>query len=97
MSHHFGDALVSDAHSDFGFLRLSLSVRHTDDVCAVGGLNIAHSPRDGHVDFVHVGAVRSNYRLINRLTDRSDRLNNILYYTLYCDIKYILPCLYRVK
>lgn len=85
MSHRFGDALVSDADSDFGFLRLSLSVRHTDDVCAVGGLNIAHSPRDGHVDFAHVGAVRSGGervklkntkmsidRLINRLTDRSD-------------------------
>jgi len=56
-AHHRGDASVSDAESDFGFLRLALGVGHTDDVCAVGGLNVAHGARDGHVDFVYVGAV----------------------------------------
>lgn len=56
LSYHLGDAAVSDADSDFGFLRLPLRVCHTDDVCVVGGLDVTHGPCDGHADFVHVGA-----------------------------------------
>lgn len=57
-THHFGNATVSDADSDFGLLRLSLSIGHTDDVCVVGGLDITHGTCDCHVDFVHVSAVK---------------------------------------
>ena len=58
LSYHGGDASVCDADSDFGFLRPSLRVGHTDDVCVVGGLNVTHRACDGHVHFIHVGAVR---------------------------------------
>lgn len=58
LSYHFGNALISDANSNFGFLRLSLSICHTNDVCDISGLNITHSPCDNHIHFMHVGAAR---------------------------------------
>lgn len=58
LSHHFGNALISNTNSDFSFLRLSLSICHTDDVCDISGLNVTHRPSDGHIHFMHVGAVR---------------------------------------
>lgn len=56
---HLGDAAVPDADSDFSLLRLTLSVGHTDDVSAVGGLDVTHRAGDRHIDFTHgVAAVR---------------------------------------
>lgn len=58
VSYHQGIALVSDADLDFGFLRLWLSVGHTEDVSVVGGLYVTHYSCDGYVDFSHISAVR---------------------------------------
>lgn len=54
--YHLGDAAVSNADPDLGLLRPALSVGHTDDVCAVGGLDVARRAGDRHVDFIHTGA-----------------------------------------
>lgn len=54
--HHWGDAAVSDADADLGLLGARLGVCYADDVRVIGGLDVAHGPRDGHVDLsIHVG------------------------------------------
>lgn len=57
LPHHHSDASVSDADPDLGLLGAGLSVGHTDDVGAVGRLDIADGSRDGHTDLIEVGAV----------------------------------------
>lgn len=56
-SHHVGDALVSDGDPDFGLLRRSVFIGHTDDLRVAGGLNVTNWASDGHADVGSVGAV----------------------------------------
>ena len=50
------DTAVSNADPDLGLLRAPLGVGHTHDVRGVGGLDVAHRPRHGHVDLAEAGA-----------------------------------------
>lgn len=58
LPYQFGNALISDAHFYFGFLRLSLSICHTNNVWDISQLNVTHSPCDGHIHFMNIGTVR---------------------------------------
>ena len=57
-AHHPSDTAVSNADPDLGLLRAPLGVGHTHDVRGVGGLDVAHRPRHGHVDLADAGAER---------------------------------------
>lgn len=49
LSYHFGNALIFDAKSNSGFLRLLLSICHANDMCDISGLNVTRSLRWSHL------------------------------------------------